>query len=154
MIRHSCFVLSVRALCLAPLAMRSSSTLLTSCAMTSLSHHMSNQSICFATNLLTSDAGHLFVISALPVHRFELRLPRRREVNTPDGFLAFARRMQPYLRGFRTKWIDSHLPNRLIIDYDDYLTSPQRQLAKVIEFFQPTGHIDVQKIGWESVRRH
>ena len=68
---------------------------------------------------------------------FELRLPRKREIDTPEGFIAFTKRMQPYLDGFRNKWIESDLPNRLIIDYDAYLERPDFWLGRVIEMFEP-----------------
>lgn len=77
---------------------------------------------------------------------FELRLPRRREIDSADGFLAFARRMRPYLDGFRSKWVSSSLPQRLIIEYDDYLASPLNCLAKVIQFIEPDHRIDLNRI--------
>ena len=77
---------------------------------------------------------------------FELRLPRKREVDSAEGFLAFARRMQPYLRGFCSKWLRSDLPNRLVLDYDDYLMTPDQRLADVIRFFLPDQQVDREKI--------
>ena len=77
---------------------------------------------------------------------FELRLPRKRELDSAQGFLAFARRMQPYLQGFYSKWLQRDLPNRLILDYDDYLANPGQRLANVVQFFLPHQRIDHEKI--------
>ena len=77
---------------------------------------------------------------------FELRLPRKREVDSPQGFVNFANRIRPYLDGFRRKWLQSELPQRLAIDYDDYLHEPKRHLAKAIRQFAPDQPINVNRL--------
>lgn len=77
---------------------------------------------------------------------FELRLPRQREVDSPEGFVAFAKRMQPYLNGFRKKWVESALKNRVVIDYDDYLRKPVYWLQMAIELFDDSARLDRNRL--------
>lgn len=77
---------------------------------------------------------------------FELRLPVKREIDSPEGFVAFAKRMQPYLNGFRKKWVQSDLPNRLVIDYDDYLLNPEKYLQAAINLFDANANIDSHRL--------
>ena len=79
---------------------------------------------------------------------FEMRLPRKREVDSADGFIAFLDRNRHYLEGFREKWIDSELPNQLLVDYEDYLSEPASWLARIVEFFD-----DERKIVWQKLMR-
>ena len=77
---------------------------------------------------------------------FELRIPRKREVDSESGFIAFVQRMQPYLKGFRKKWIESELSKRLLLDYDDYLARPAEMLRDTLLFFRPDQKVNMQKV--------
>ncbi len=77
---------------------------------------------------------------------FEMRLPRKREVDSPDGFIAFVNRNSAYVDGFRKKWIESHLPNRLLVDYDEYLRDPTHWLGQVVRCFVEDQAVEVDRI--------
>ena len=77
---------------------------------------------------------------------YELRLPRNRETDSPQGFVNFAKRVRPYLEGFRRKWIDSELPCRIVINYEDYLEKPEQNLVNAIRHFLPDQPINIQKL--------
>ncbi len=79
---------------------------------------------------------------ALLLSWFELRLKKNRESDSQAGFDAFVARQNSYISGFQRKWIDNDLPNRLILDYDDYMTRPAALLHRTIEFFVPEQPID------------
>lgn len=77
---------------------------------------------------------------------FEMRLAKGREADTPDGFAAFAQRQRPYLQAFIDKWIEADLPNRLVLEYEDYLAEPEKCLAQAIRMFDPTSALDRERI--------
>jgi len=80
---------------------------------------------------------------------FEMRLLKDREEDTPDGFRAFVQRMRPYVDGFEQKWVDSDLQRRLVLDYEDYLNEPAKQLASVIRFFD--NELDLNLVRIEQI---
>ena len=77
---------------------------------------------------------------------FELRLPRKREIDTAEGFLAFVERMEPYLMSFNKKWVESDLPQRLVFDYEAYLENPIRHLTQAILFFDASIAVDAARV--------
>lgn len=75
-----------------------------------------------------------------------MRLPKNREVDSATGFLAFVDRNQDYVKGFRSKWIESELPNRLLVDYEFYISNPMETLTRVVNFFDDGIEVDESKI--------
>ena len=77
---------------------------------------------------------------------FEMRLLKNRETDSAEGFRKFAARNQSYLNGFCAKWLDSKMPNRLTLDYDDYLNEPIKHLSSVIQLFDVDSDVDLERL--------
>ncbi|MEM9409754.1 MAG: hypothetical protein AAGA30_01495 [Planctomycetota bacterium] len=71
---------------------------------------------------------------------------KKREKNTPQGFNTFEKQKMEYVRGFKKKWIESPIRNRLVIDYDTYLAYPAENLCNVLEFFDDVHQVNLAKV--------
>ena len=83
---------------------------------------------------------------SLLISWFEMRLLRNREVDSADGFLNFVDRNESYVRDFQEKWMNNEIANRLLVDYESYISAPVKTLSEVIHFFGEDQVIDEEKI--------
>ena len=79
----------------------------------------------------------------LMISWFEMRLKKNREKDSQAGFEAFLEHQRSYLDQFHQKWVEDPIRNRMILDYESYLSDPIESLTRVIHFFDCEHKVDL-----------